>query len=124
LAQLATKAFTPSTVRDEHLIRSGRVVENEKVLAPKNTNQQDPTTQEGAPEDERGDLLIRGFWARGTDCTLDARVTDTDARSHCKRPIAKVIETQENEKQRKYLENCLNQRPHFTPFVISVDGLL
>jgi hypothetical protein len=29
-------------------------------------------------EDERGDLLIRGFWARGTDCMWDVvRVTDT-----------------------------------------------
>ncbi len=26
--------------------------------------------------DERGDVLIRGLWARGTDCIIDVRVTD------------------------------------------------
>jgi hypothetical protein len=124
LAHLAAKAFTPSAVRDEPLIRSGRVAEKVNVLASKDANQPDPTTQEAAPEDERGDLLIRGFWARGTDCILDVRVTDTDAKSYCKRPPAKVLGTQEKEKKRKYLENCLQQRRHFTPFVVSVDGLL
>jgi hypothetical protein len=124
LAHLATKAFTPSAVRNEPLICSGRVAEQVKVLAPKDDNQPNPTTKEAAPEDERGDLLIRGFWTRGTDCILDVRVTDTDAKSYRKRPPAKVIETQEKEKKRKYLENCLKQRRHFTPFVVSVDGLL
>jgi hypothetical protein len=125
LAHLATKAFTPSAVRDEPLILSGRVAEKVKPLEPSSANnQQEPTTQEAAPEDERGDLLIRGFWAKGTDCILDVRVTDTDAKSYCKRPPAKVLATQEKEKKRKYLENCLKQRRHFTPFVVSVDGLL
>jgi hypothetical protein len=86
--------------------------------------QLDPTTQEAAPEDERGDLLIRGFWARGTDCILDIHVTYTNAKSYCKRTPAKVTESQEKEKKRKYLENCLKQRHHFTPFVVSVDRLL
>jgi hypothetical protein len=108
LAHLATKAFIiPSAVRDEPLIRSGRVADDKKALAPNSTNQPEPTTQEAAPEDERGELLIRGFWMRGTDCILDVRVTDTDAKSYCKRPPAKVIEMQEKEKKRKYLENCL-----------------
>jgi hypothetical protein len=31
--------------------------------------------------EERGDLLIRGVGARGTDCIIDVRVTDTDAKS-------------------------------------------
>jgi hypothetical protein len=48
-----------------------------------------------------------------------------DGNSYCKHPPAKVIETQEKEKKRKYLENCLKQRHHFTtPFAISFDGLL
>ena len=43
-------------------------------------------------EDERGDILIRGFWHRGTDCILDVRITDVDAKSCLKRDPAKVIE--------------------------------
>jgi hypothetical protein len=35
-----------------------------------------------------------------------------------------VIATQEKQKKRKYLEACLEQLRHFTPFVCSTDGLL
>jgi hypothetical protein len=34
------------------------------------------------------------------------------------------LENQEREKKRKYLGACLAQRIHFTPFVVSTDGLL
>jgi hypothetical protein len=30
----------------------------------------------------------------------------------------------EREKKKKYLEACLKQRPHFTPFVVSTDVLI
>jgi hypothetical protein len=36
----------------------------------------------------------------------------------------KVLETHEREKKKKYLEPCLEQRRHFTPFVVSTDGLI
>ena len=36
----------------------------------------------------------------------------------------KVLAAHEKEKKRKYLEPCLEQRRHFTPFVVSTDGLL
>jgi hypothetical protein len=36
----------------------------------------------------------------------------------------KVLAQQECEKKKKYLTACLEQRKHFTPFVISTDGLL
>jgi hypothetical protein len=35
-----------------------------------------------------------------------------------------VLESQEKEKKRKYLRACLENRHHFTPFVLSVEGLL
>jgi hypothetical protein len=73
-----------------------------------------------------------GFWARGTDCILDVRVTNTDAKSYSKRDPAKVLEPQEKEKKRKYLEAyskdvvtspllyaqwmaCLGERPKPSP---------
>jgi hypothetical protein len=35
-----------------------------------------------------------------------------------------VLIAHEKEKKKKYLEACLEQRRHFTPFVVSTDGLL
>jgi hypothetical protein len=82
------------------------------------------TENEATGEDNCGKLLLQGFWAGGNDCIVDVRVTDTDAKSYVKQAPAKVLETQEKEKKRKYLEPCLENRQHFTPFVCSVDGLL
>jgi hypothetical protein len=36
----------------------------------------------------------------------------------------KVLEGHEREKKKKFLEACLEQRRHFSPFVASMDGLL
>jgi hypothetical protein len=35
-----------------------------------------------------------------------------------------VLKSQEKEKKWKYLEACLEQRHHFTPFVVSTDGMM
>ena len=117
LVYLAGKALTPSAIRDEPLIHTGRKAENV------NTCPASQASDKPSSEDERGDILLRGFWERGTDCIVDVRVTDTDAKSYRHRDPDKVIATQEKEKKRKYLEACLEQRRHFTPFVCSTDGL-
>jgi hypothetical protein len=31
-------------------------------------------------KEDRGDILIRGLWSRGTDCIIDVRITDVDAK--------------------------------------------
>jgi hypothetical protein len=36
----------------------------------------------------------------------------------------KALETAERAKKKKHLQACLDQRRHFSPFVVSVDGLL
>ena len=36
----------------------------------------------------------------------------------------KVLKTHEKEKKKKYLESCLEQCHHFTPIVVSTDGLV
>jgi hypothetical protein len=53
----------------------------------------------------RGDLLVRGFWGRGTDCIIAVRVTDIDAKSNLSKDHAKVLEAHEKEKKRKYLRS-------------------
>jgi hypothetical protein len=93
LVHMSAKAFTPSAVRKEPLIRHGRVAEREKTFTSMQTTKE--SDDDGNGKDKHGDILIRGFWARGTDCNLDVRVTDTDAKSYCKRLPAKVLEREE-----------------------------
>jgi hypothetical protein len=113
---MAGKVLTPSAVRDEPLIKPCRAKESVKTIPTKDTIQE-KMEQMATGEDGRGDLLNRGFvWARSTDYILVVRVTDTDAKSYSKRAPAKALESQENEKKRKYLEACLERRCHFTPF--------
>ncbi len=119
LCDLASKALTPSAIRLEPMINNGGNAASVKTPDPKAPVQRLHTFDE-----ERGDLLIRGFWARGTDAIIDVRVTDTDAKSYRSKDPHKVLAQQEKEKKRKYLQPCLAQRKHFTPFVVSTDGLL
>jgi hypothetical protein len=70
----------------------------------------------------RGDLLlVRSFRARGTDCIIDVYMSLIPVLS---KDPSKVLKAHENEKKRKYLASCLEQRRHFTPFVVSNDGLI
>jgi hypothetical protein len=73
---------------------------------------------------DRGDLSIRGLWQRQTDCIIDVRVTDTDAKSNLSKDPARSWKPTKREKKRKYLAPCIAQRRHFTPFVVSTDGLI
>jgi hypothetical protein len=122
LSDLASKALSPSAVRDEpkiHTCRNSDVKSDEdnkensvKRLFRNNRNE------------DRGDILIRGLWARGTDCIIDVRITDVDAKSNLSKDPDKVLAAHEREKKKKYLGACLEQRRHFSPFVVSTDGLL
>ena len=52
------------------------------------------------------------------------RVMNNDAKSHMAKAPEKCLQEAERGKKRMYLEACLQQRRHFSPFVASVDGLL
>jgi hypothetical protein len=58
------------------------------------------------------------------DCIIDVGVTDLDAKSNISQDPAGVKVAHGKEKKRKYLDSCLKQRRHFTPFVVSTDGLI
>ena len=73
---------------------------------------------------DRGDLLIRDFWNRSTDYIIYVRIYDVNHASCQTRKSASIIKSVENEKKKKHLEPCLEQRRHFTPFVVSCEGLL
>jgi hypothetical protein len=55
---------------------------------------------------------------------LYERVTDTDAKTYKDKEPRKVLESAEKLKKRKYSQPCADQRQQFTPFVVSVDGVL
>ena len=52
------------------------------------------------------------------------RVVNTDALTQQKKDPEKCLHEAERGKRKMYLEACLQQRPHFSPFVVSEDGLL
>ena len=58
------------------------------------------------------------------DSIHDMRVMNTDAVSYQSKTLEKCMETANREKNRNYLNACLNERIHFTLLVASVDGLL
>jgi hypothetical protein len=74
--------------------------------------------------EDRCEVFIRGPWERGTDCILDVRFTDTDAPAYQMKDPIKVLEASECLKKKKILQPCLGQFRHFTPFIVSVDGLI
>eukprot|EP00957_Ditylum_brightwellii_P097022 7388363-Ditylum_brightwellii.AAC.1 len=68
--------------------------------------------------------MIRHLWKRQVNTVIDVRITDTDAKSHILHPLETLLAVQEKEKKGKYLNACLEQNRHFSPFVVSVDGML
>ena len=52
------------------------------------------------------------------------RVVNTDTPTHRTKDPAKCLHEAKRGKKRMYLEACLQQRRHFSPFVALVDGLL
>ena len=59
-----------------------------------------------------------------TDSVHDMRVVNTDTKSHMAKTPEKCLQEAERGKKRMYLEACLQQRRHFSPFVASVYGLM
>jgi hypothetical protein len=113
LASLTAMALKESSIRAEPEINpSASTTDSPNTIDSIDTN------------GDRGDLLIRGFWENGMDAIVDVRITDTDAKSYRTRDPKKILQSQEKEKKKKYLDRCLLQRRAFTPFVVSVDGLL
>lgn len=123
LCDLAVRAIGRPAVRDEPLIHPSRPAA-QPTASDKSAHPVQCNRRKQFDNDDRGDVLIRGLWARGTDCILDIRVTDTDAQSNRSKDPKEVLAQHEQQKKKKYLAACLAQRRHFTPFVVSADGLL
>jgi len=102
LADLAAAAFTPMAIRHE----------------PKINATGDETNN------NRGDILIRGFYQNATDCIIDVSNHYLDSLTYYETDPHQVLKEKENVKKRKYLKDCLAQRRSFVPFCSSIDGML
>ena len=128
VAYLATLATNSGSVRDEPIINIGRDAPTgppaSARISPTNRLPPAPSSPKNPPSNDRGDILIRGFFEKATDCVIDVRVTDSDSPSKIHLDPMKVLLTQEKEKKKKYLERCAEQRRHFAPYVADCYGLL
>jgi hypothetical protein len=126
LADIATKALTPSAVRDEPAkYPHGRATDKVPAKEAKKADKSPVNRPKSSSCDEdRGDLVIRGLWARGTDCIIDVQVTDLDCKSNRSKDPHRVLAQHERAKKKKYLEACTEQQLHFTPFTVSMDDVI
>ena len=52
------------------------------------------------------------------------RAANTNAKSYWEKSPERYLEEAERGKKKMYLEACLQQRRHFSPFIASADGIL
>ena len=118
VAYLAGKAFTPSHVRDDPLIYSGRAVKRTKATSAGADGKTNHTgVQPPEVTEQKGDLLIRDLWEQGTDSVHGMRVVNTNTTTHKTKDPARCLHESKRGKNRMYLEACLQKRRHFSPFV-------
>ena len=70
------------------------------------------------------DLGVRGVWQPQTEALFDIRVVDTDAQSYTEHSVEAVLSSAEQAKKTKFTQAAELRRAFFSPFVISVDGLM
>ena len=93
VADLVGKGFTPSHVRDDPLIYSGRAAKRKKATPTRDSG---TTDQSGAPPPEvmeqKVDLLIRDLWKNGTDSVHYMHVVNTDTKLHMAKAMEKCLQ--------------------------------
>ena len=107
---LAQWAYSNSAVWEEPLINP--------TFTP------DPATNQVTALGDRGDLMIRGLFERGTDSILDFQIKHLDAPSYATKDPKSVLLQAERDKKSHYQAACEAQRRTFIPCIASVDGLL
>lgn len=69
------------------------------------------------------DLGVREVWSPQNEVLFDIRIVDTDSPSYKHHTLEAVLEHAAKENKRLYQKAVKDHCGHFTPFVISVDGL-
>ena len=72
----------------------------------------------------RGEFLIRGSWESQAEAIIDVRLGGPDCNTHKKEPMGTLLAQREKEKKDKHGKHCHKERKYFSPFALSVDGML
>ena len=85
-----------------------------------------PTHKKDNPEatEHKVYLLIRELWHNGTGNVDCMHVVNTDTKYYLEKTPGKCLQEAARSKKNVYVEACLQQRCHFSPFFASADGLL
>ena len=68
--------------------------------------------------------MVRGLWGFQVDAIINVKLGDTDAASYKYEPMEVFLVRWENINKYKHGKHCHNQQKHFSPFVLSVEGIL
>ena len=68
--------------------------------------------------------MIQGLWDRQVNVIIDARLGDAGADTYKYKPMTSLLARWEKIKKDKHSKNCHDQRKHFSPFVLLVDGMI
>ena len=109
-------------VHDDPLVFAGRAMHITKAQPDGSTYP--PSKNKSEAMEQKGDLLIRDLWQNSTNSVHDMRVVDTNDKYPLENTLENFLQEAERSKKNIYLEACLQQHQHFTPFVASVGGIL
>ena len=95
----------------------------EKIL--QETSRSDEEVRQGRGVlDTRGDILIRRLLEIYTGDIIDTRFGDAEADTYKHKPMDKILFHWNNQNKYKHSNHCHEQRKYFSPFILSVDGML
>ena len=115
LMNIAAMATRESAVGAEPLINPGSLT----ALRSNSDSNNDTVSSK-----DRGDIIVWSLWGNQHDGIIDVRLTNTDAPGYGDRNPKKVLQSAAKSKKAKYLDACFQQWCSFTPFVVSIDGML
>ena len=68
--------------------------------------------------------MIQGLWDCQVDSIIDVKLGDADTDIYKYKPTTALLARWEKIKKDKHGKHCHNQQKHFSPFVLSFDGML
>ena len=67
--------------------------------------------------------MIQSLGYRQVDAIIDVKLGDADVYTYKYDPMTSLLARWERIKKDKHGKHCNDQRKHYSPFVISVDGI-
>jgi len=83
-----------------------------------------PSLSLPTPSDDCSDLLICSLWSTGAYSILDDYIMNMDAEFYYPMILWKYWPSMQQNKKKKGVALCLALHCHFTPFIVSADGII